>query len=171
MSLNRHFIRPLAAGIAVLAALAGCGGGGTAANALASATGARMDAYAGTWDACFPDAGGGGSSAETLAIEKTGATTADFRLTAQRHASADCSGPASGSENDAGSLAIVGTKTISGESVDKVTVTEGGTVSNTVLVIRASGKLHTGSDRNEPGYTADAEGFPETLNAVGYTKR
>jgi hypothetical protein len=39
-----------------------------------------------------------------------------------------------------------------------------------ISVIRADGKFYAGIPAGEPGSTLDAEGYPGTLQAVGYTK-
>jgi hypothetical protein len=159
-----------------LTILAACGGGSDRADGPtgdgpgAPGTADAVDKYAGSWVACFPDAGAG-STRELLVISKTGAATGSFSIAATHFPGAGCTGTSSGTDGEAGSLTIVGTKTVSGETVDKVNTLEGGVSGKTILAVLPDGTLHTGRDRNDPEFRADAEGFPESLNPIGYTRQ
>ena len=129
---------------------------------------AVVDKYVGTWVACAPgDAGG--FERDTLALNKSGATTMVFSETRFNFPSPDCTG--NGTQvggTVTGSFSFVGTKTISGQTVDKIdiTTTGSGTLTRQVIVIAADAQLHFGLTS-----TVDASGYPDALDSVGWVRQ
>lgn len=177
-------VRPFLTSPLLAVLLAACGGGSDgAAGAFAptsvpgvtdsavTAPADAVDKYVGTWFACFPDSSAGGSSAETLVFERTGAAAATFRSREIHFVGAGCTGTSSADDSESGAVSLTGTKLVSGENADEVAITEGNTTRKNILAVRADGRLYTGSDRSEPDYSADAEGYPERFNPTGYAKQ
>lgn len=174
--------------LVMVAALAACGGGegsadteGTGGTGSTGSTGgtegtggtggttaAAADKYAGSWTACFSE--GGASERENLVITKTGDTTLAFTFTATSHASADCSGSATGTETGSGTATLVGTKQVSGQTVDKANLVEGGMTEKQIFLIGSDGKFYTGFPTDEAGSNPDAEGYPGAIDPQGFSK-
>jgi hypothetical protein len=176
--------------LVMVAALAACGGGdggssettgatgGTGSTGTTSSSGGTggtggtiataVDKYVGTWTACFAE--GGASDRENLVITKTGDTTLAFSFTSTSFASADCSGSATGTESGTGTATLVGTKQVAGQTVDKVNVFEGSLSEKQIFLIGSDGKFYTGYPTDEAGSNPDAEGYPGTIDPLGFTK-
>jgi hypothetical protein len=168
----------LAALVAALLAACGGGGGSPGTTTGGSVDGggstppppgtAVVDKYIGTWVACAP-ADTGGFERDTLALNKSGATTMVFSETRFNFPSPDCTG--NGTQvggTVTGSFLFVGTKTISGQTVDKIdiTTTGSGTLTRQVIVIASDAKLHFGLTS-----PVDASGYPDTLDSVGWVRQ
>ena len=129
--------------------------------------GGVVDKYIGTWVACAP--ADGGFERDTLALNKSGASTMVFSETRFNFPSPDCTGNGTQVGDTAtGSFLFVGTKTIGGQTVDKIdiTTTGSGTRTRQVIVIASDAKLHFGLTSS-----VDANGYPDSLDSVGWVRQ
>jgi hypothetical protein len=139
----------LASGLLAAALLAGCGGGDDDAPA---------DKYIGIWQGCIVE--GANSYRETLLITKT----SDVRLrveVSQAHfpGSTTCAGTPAGTVSGIAAFDVQGTKTVQGQTVDKVINSQGGGSRKDIFLVSATMLRY--SAENGP---VDAEGYPETLD-------
>lgn len=160
--------------------LAACGGGGgnpgtTTGSGSGSGSGSggvttgasAVEKYLGTWSMCTQvSIGDARSVRDRLTFAKSSETTMTVAATSTFFTSVDCSGGAGQTATINSTVALAGTKTINGETVDKVDVTNSGGTSKDVLRIRTDGKLYTGN----PGGGSDADGYPIALDPVGLTR-
>jgi hypothetical protein len=144
------------ASFSALALLGGCGGGGDDTVDVAK--------YVGTWEGCIT--GASGSTRETLVVTKKDEDTADVGVTLVVYSATGCSGTASGPTQRIVSFDFGGTKSIGGETVDKVVVTDSAVKEKNVFQIKGS-QFRFGPD-NGP---RDADGYPNTLDPEFLTKK
>lgn len=148
---------------ATAALLVACGGGGDSGfgGTTTITTASTADKYVGTWVLCV--ATGGGSTSQTITFSKTGGAALAYTFAFRAHLSSDCSGTGALVAEGTGTVALTGTKGVGTETVDKWIVTENGLSEKLLAVIRNS-RLFFSLDRTEPGFTEDAEGYPNTLD-------
>jgi hypothetical protein len=166
-------ILAIVASATLVGVLAGCGGGGDGDgdrlfNGLTPPASAALEKYVGTWRNCAPV--GADSELDTITITRTGETTANFSSTLTTHTGAGCTGTATASGAESGSITWSGTKTIGTETVDKIDILMGTKSEKQVAAVRADGTFHTGIPVGETGSNPDAQGYPGALDANGYTK-
>jgi len=148
---------------ATAALLVACGGGGgdSGGGTTTLTSASTVDKYVGTWVVCVPT--GGGSTSQTLTFSKTGGAALAYTFAFRAHLSSDCSGTGALISEGTGSVVLTGTKSVGAEVVDKWIVTENGLSEKLLAVIRNS-RLIFSVDRTVPGFTEDAEGYPNTLD-------
>lgn len=162
--MKRGRILQVVASAALLLTLAACGGGGGGDGDSLSA----LAKYVGTWRNCAP--AGANSELDTMTITKTSDTTGTFSSTWSMHAGAGCTGAATESGVESGTITWVGTKTVGTETVDKLDVAMGTQTEKQIAVVHADGSFHTGIPADEPGSNPDAQGYPGAIDPNGYTK-
>ena len=145
------------ASFSAAAVLGGCGGGGDDKVDVAK--------YVGTWEGCIT--GAAGSHRETLVVTKKDEVSATAGVTLVSYPEKGCAGTANlpGTQRNV-VFNFRGTKTVSGETVDKVEVTDAPTTRRDVFTIKA-GQWRFGPD-NGP---RDADGYPDTLDPEFLTKK
>ena len=173
-----RFARSFFLASALAAGLAGCGGGGGSPGNTGGGGGGSTDGgggstprslaqYIGTWRFCQADTTSSIADVITLTAG-AGSTVLNFSEAQSSYTSTDCSGTATGPATvvNSGSLTSAGTKTIGGETADKVdvTFTAGGSGTD-LLIIRSDSKLYTGNT------VADADGYPAGIDTTGYTRQ
>ena len=173
----------LVSSISVVALLAACGGGGddglatatpsttTTTPATTTTTGAAAK-YVGTWVGCFPN-GTNASTRETLVLTQQGPDSLSTASTETSFAAASCGGAAGTTKTSSDTAALAGTKTIGTDTVDKVIVTQKDRPpQKQVLLVKgtAPAMLFVGKGLADGG-TVDAEGYPTTLDSLGFSKQ
>ena len=168
----------------LLVLLASCGGGSDdpapAASATTPATTPTTPApaptetalkYAGTWVGCFPN--GAASSRETLVITQLTPAVLSATSTETNYAAASCAGAAGTTKTNPSTFTVDGSKTIGTDTVDKVTITQPGRPAQKQVVLAkgtAPVMLFVGKQAADGG-AVDAEGYPTTLEPLGFTKQ
>ncbi|NPC54667.1 hypothetical protein [Caenimonas soli] len=166
-------IRNLVIATAAAAVLAACGGGGGNPGATSGSGGttttttttvsaaSAVDKYVGTWLLCLST--GVGSTSQTLVFAKTGDAALSYTFTFRTHTASGCTGTATVIGEGTGTVAVTGTKLVGTEIVDKWITTENGQTQKMLAVIRNS-RLFFSIERDQPGFTEDSEGYPNTLD-------
>jgi len=150
---------PILASFSVLAALSGCGGGDGGGDPVDVAK------YAGTWEGCI--AGASGSTRETVVVTKKDDSSATAASTIVLYPGPGCTGtPNPNPDQHVLTYNFKGTKTVAGETVDKVDMVEGAVTQKNVFLIKGT-QFRFGPD-NGP---RDGDGYPETLDADFLTKK
>jgi len=150
----------MAASAALLVACGGGGGSGFSGTTTLTSD-STVDRYVGTWVLCVPAAGG--STSQTLTFSKTGGAALTYTFTFRAHLSSDCSGSGATVSEGTGSVVLTGTKGVGTETVDKWIVTENGIAEKLLATIR-NNRLFFSLDRTQPGFTEDAEGYPNAID-------
>lgn len=146
---------PILASFSILA-LAGCGGGGDAVD---------VAKYVGTWEGCI--AGASGSTRETIVVTKKDDSSATATATIVLYPGAGCTGtPSPTPTQHVLSYNFKGTKTLDGETVDKVDMVESAAIQKNVFIIKGT-QFRFGPD-NGP---RDSDGYPNTLDPDFLTKK
>ena len=173
----------LVSGMLVVALLAACGGGGddgpatatpstTTTTPTTTTTTAAAAKYVGTWVGCFPN-GTNASSRETLVLTQQGPDGLSAASTETNFAAASCGGAAGTTKTNSATAALAGTKTIGTDTVDKGIVTQKDRPpQKQVLLVKgtAPAMLFFGK-QSEDGGTVDAEGYPTTLESLGFSQQ
>lgn len=149
----------LTIGLAVLAGLTACGGGGGDDGATPSG-GPTVDRYVGTWvTAC--QSGTGRSGQGRLTITSLGTDKVKTVLAGVVYTSSDCTGASQVIPNTTEETenTFVGTKTVSGKLTDKVLIKAGSDTSKEV-VFNDGTNLILGDDTG----ATDSEGYPTALS-------
>ena len=148
---------PILASFSFLAALSGCGG----------SDGPSVDVakYVGTWEGCI--AGATGSTRETVVITKKDENSANAAGTVVLYPGPGCTG----TPNPVPTQHILtynfkGTKTVGGETVDKVDMVESAVTQKNVFLIKGT-QFRFGPDSGP----VDADGYPNTLDPDFLTKK
>lgn len=159
----------LMAAVAVLV-LSACGGGGSAAISGADAS----DKYVGRWVRCnvlLATVAGKNSYTDELTVIKVGAATYSVAGARNEFVASNCTGTASPIIGESGTTVytIVGTKTASLVTVDKVTYPTGAsTVVKDLAYVNAAGtQLQLGNS----GAGQDSDGYPNALESAVYAKQ
>lgn len=144
------------ASFSALALLGGCGGGGDDKVDVAK--------YVGTWEGCTT--GAAGSTRETIVVTKQDEETASAAVTLVSYTAVGCTGTANVPVQKIETFSFKGTKTVAGETVDKVDVRDSAVVQKNVFLIKGT-QFRFGPD-NGP---RDAAGYPDTLDPEFLTKK
>ena len=173
----------LVSGMSVVALLAACGGGGddgpatatpstTTTTPATTTTTTAAAKYVGTWVGCFPN-GTNASSRETLVLTQQGPDSLSGATTKTNFAAASCGGAAGITKTDSSTVALAGTKTIGADTVDKGILTQKDQPpQKQVLLVKGTAPAMLFSGKGpEDGGTVDAEGYPTTLQSLGYSKQ
>lgn len=144
------------ASFSALAVLGGCGGGGDDTVDVAK--------YVGTWEGCIT--GAAGSHRETLVVTKKDEVSAAAGVTLVSYPEKGCTGTANLPTQRNVVFTFKGTKTVAGETVDKVDVTDAPTTMRNVFTIKGS-QWRFGPDVGP----RDADGYPDTLDPEFLTKK
>jgi Carboxypeptidase regulatory-like domain len=128
-----------------------------------------IDAYVGTWLACTAVPGFTASTRERITFTKTGTATLNWTSDSTDHTTTNCTGTARGAvETETGTATIVGSKTVSSLSVDKLTTTVLTSTNSGSSGLGAFDKTIVNISGNNFRYGDfslgfDAEGFPNAL--------
>ena len=146
----------LIAALGASALLSACGGGGDDGPKANPSSSGNSAAYAGKWlGDCIVE--GTNSYRTQLVFTATSGTTLQVATTYYDYTGTVCGGTARLSSGT-GQVSIVGTKTASGDVVDKVNITMGGSTMEKDILYSDGRKMVTGDS------SADSAGYPNALD-------
>lgn len=155
--------------MALVATLAGCGGGDGGQSDLAEDSSVAKK-YVGSWTACTSDPVGSRSFRATWQIAKVNDTAIAVSVSTFQYEADNCAG-VSPAISDTGSLTatFVGTKLVESNMADLVQLDAGNSSAKMLLSIGSNGSLHSGGiyDEFEP---KDPQGYPTRFNNTPMVK-
>ena len=143
----------------------GSGSGGNGGNGGVTPGASTVEKYLGTWVQCT-QISATDSVLDRLVFAKSSETSMSASVTSTFFATVTCSGPAGQTLTTNSTVTLAGTKTINGETADRINVTNSSGATKDVLMVRNDGKLYTGSTTGG----VDGDGYPTTIEPAGFTK-